>query len=44
MSASVKDYPMSAPSDDAIRKALLVGRHLKILNNGYMRLVAKPID
>jgi len=30
--AVVKDYLTPAPSDDAIRKALLVGRHLIILN------------
>ena len=32
MSAVVKDYPTPAPGDDAIRKALLVGRYLIILN------------
>jgi len=32
MSAFVKDYPTPAPRDDAIRKALLVGRHPIILN------------
>jgi hypothetical protein len=31
-SATVKDYLTPAPNDDAIRKALLVGRHLIILN------------
>ena len=33
VSASVKDYQMPAPSENAIRKALLVGRHLMILNS-----------
>jgi hypothetical protein len=33
MSAVVKDYLTPAPNNDAIRKALLVGRHLIILNN-----------
>jgi len=31
--AIVKDYLTPAPNDDAIRKPLLVGRHLIILNN-----------
>ncbi len=32
MAASVKDYPTPAPIVDAIRKPLLAGRHLIILN------------
>jgi hypothetical protein len=32
--SSPEYYLTPAPSDDAIRKALLVGRHLIILNNG----------
>jgi len=41
MTAVVKDYLTPAPSDDAIRKALLVGRHLITLNRSGCRFEVK---